>query len=84
MARYWYLYILLKLHIRTNSTRTQQSCTETVPLEMVKALLSRSDLTQENQKTSSVAVCLNTAMKKHTNILENLTAANKHFIRYPG
>ena len=44
---------------------------------MVKALLDRSDLTQENQET--VAVCLNSAIKEQTNILGNLTTANKCF-----
>ena len=44
---------------------------------MVKALLDRSDLTQENQKP--VAVCLNTAIKEQTNTLDNLTTANKCF-----
>ena len=54
-----------------------QSCTETVPVKMVKALLDRSDLTQENQEP--VAVCLNTAIKEQTNILDDLTTANKCF-----
>ena len=54
-----------------------QSCTETVPVEMVKALLHRSNLTQENQEP--VAVCLNTAIKEQTNILDDLTTANKYF-----
>ena len=52
-------------------------CTETVPVEMVKALLDRSDLTQENQEP--IAVCLNTAIKGQTNILDDLTTANKCF-----
>ena len=54
-----------------------QSCTETVPVEMVKPLLDRSNLTQEKQEP--VAVCLNTAIKEQTNILDYLTTANKCF-----
>ena len=54
-----------------------QSCTETVPVEMVKALLDRSDLTQENQEP--VAVCLNAAIKEQTYILDDLTTANTCF-----
>ena len=54
-----------------------QSCTETVPVEMVKALLDRSDLTQENQEP--VAACLNTAIKEQTNILDDFIIANKCF-----
>ena len=54
-----------------------QSCTETVLVEMVKALLDYSNLTQENQEP--VAVCLNTAIKEQTNILNDLTTANKYF-----
>ena len=38
------------------------SCTETVSVEIVKALLDRSNLTQENQEP--VAVCINTAIKE--------------------
>ena len=54
-----------------------QSCTETVPVEMVKIFLDRSDLTQENQEP--LAVCLNTGIKEQTNILDNLTTGNKCF-----
>ena len=54
-----------------------QSCTETVPVEMVKAFLDGSDLTHENQE--SEAICLNTAIKEQTNILDDLTTANKRF-----
>ena len=45
---------------------------------MVKTLLDRSDLTQENQEP--VAVCLNTAsIKEQTNIVDDLTTASKCF-----
>ena len=44
---------------------------------MVKALLDHSDFTLENQEP--VAVCLNTAIKEETNILDDLVTANKCF-----
>ena len=45
---------------------------------MVKTLLDRSDLTQENQEP--VAVCLDTAsIKEQTNIVDDLTTASKCF-----
>ena len=44
---------------------------------MVKAL-ERSDLTQENQEPRGV--CLNTAINEQTNILDDLTTANKCFL----
>ena len=44
---------------------------------MVKAFLDGSDLTHENQE--SEAICLNTAIKEQTNILDDLTTANKRF-----
>ena len=42
---------------------------------MVKALLDHSDFTLENQEP--VVVCLNTAIKEETNILDDLATANK-------
>ena len=54
-----------------------QLCTETVSVEIVKALLDCSDLTQENQEP--VAVCINTSIKEQTNTLVDLAAANKCF-----
>ena len=68
----------LSLILKQTHLEHIQSCTETVPVEIVKALLGHSDLTQENQEP--VAVCLNTAIKEQGNILDDLTTANKCFI----
>ena len=58
-----------KSYIRTNSLELIQSSTETVLVEMMKALLDRSDLPQENYEP--VAVCLKTSIKEQINILDN-------------